>query len=232
MRKMLLLKSQANAVFEAIRGADLDPSEFEWEEIPCTVGSIEEKVIVSELVHKPTRYFFEFGLRSDLPYALYSPDRDGAGPGSAMVGGWAGLRVAFESWVGYLRREVLAPDLWASVSQARQLTDAASTEEPGNAAFRESEQKEISAALHEIKQFLFTTQSLTDEHRKFVTGRLDYLEASSKRMGRKDWFNLTAGVLLSIVVQIGLQSQAASELFRLAGNLLHNLFGGGPLALP
>ncbi len=140
------------------------------------------------------------------------------------IASWNEHRRVFFRWLDSLRREVASPDLWTTVSQEKVLTEAASG--VTNTPFTTKEQQYISQQLHEIKEYLFSTQDLSNQHREFVTRQLDYLKEAAKRQGRTDWLKMTVGTLLGIVMQTALTSEAARELFRFAGNALSQLLGG------
>lgn len=228
-KEHLILKTQANKLFQTIKQLGLDPLEFEWrreKNIP------EGTLIVSVLVHKPTEYYFHFGFLRGQEWCQRSPGPDRSVDeryGSA----WDSQEAHAHEWLSCLKREIETPDLWESVSQEKALVEAASAEGLSNTPFIEAEQQDISAKLDEIQQFLLAAHQFEESQKEFVRSRLDYLKDAAERMGRKDWLNLTTGTLLGIVVQTGLNSDAARELFRLAGNLLQSLFAGGmPPLLP
>ena len=61
---------------------------------------------------------------------------------------------------------------------------------------------------------------LNENQDKFIRQRLDYLAEASKRMGKKDWMNLTLGVLMNLILFLRLTSNTAGELMKVAGNTL------------
>lgn len=228
-----LLRSQANAVFEAIRSRGLDPSDFEWTEM--AYHAPERTIPV--LVHRPTGYHYEFDsfhyetfTDAGTEYiARFSPGHSDMVEESS-VHGWEGLLSVVGEWLVYLKREIEAPNFWAAVSEEKKLIEASSQEEE-NRPFNQDELRYIGQQLTEIKEFLFKTQELSESHKQFVTDRLDYLADAAGRVGRVDWKNQLVGVLLGIAMQTALTSDATRELFRFAWTALGQLFGGTP-ALP
>lgn len=99
-----LLRSQANQMFEAIRDAGWEPSEFEWQD---TAGHYSGNQ-VSALVHKSSGYYFTFDnvvdFRSRWSPGLQTLEDDGAS------GEWSAQIIMFGNWLTYLRREIDSPD--------------------------------------------------------------------------------------------------------------------------
>ena len=226
-----LKRSQANDVIVAIRNEGLDPAEFDWVRVPIEFYTHQ---IFLRLVHEPSDYYFEIQEttedgRTDIEF---SPGQKHPVEKRVIVGSWDIKLGCISGWLKLLKEELDTPDLWAAISQESQLVDAASEKDASNAPFNPEEQKKIAEQLEEIKEFLFTAQKLDEGHREFVTARLDYLKESSERMGRKDWLNNLVGVLFSIVIGAGLNSDAARELFRFAANTFSNVIGGLTHLLP
>ena len=75
MEKILILKTQANEIFQAMQSLGLDPSQFAWEEVP---SKITQGLAVSRLVHRPTGHYFMFDFRQRKHWIERSPG-DGVG---------------------------------------------------------------------------------------------------------------------------------------------------------
>lgn len=222
MEREILLQSQKNAVFNAIRQHELNPSDFAWQRRPSAHRS---EIRVDAISYRPSakKYYFEFGFSGLGRFAAFRPGWEVAVEVRRDIRSWDEHLRILNSWVSSLRREVEAPDLWATVSQEKALAEAASG--VANTPFTTEEQQYISQQLHEIKEYLFRTQDLSEQHREFVTRQLDYLKEAAKRQGRTDWLKMIVGTLLGIVMQTALTSEAARELFRFAGNALSQLLG-------
>ena len=194
MAERLLLRSQANTVFQAVREAGFDPELFGWETRP-TVSNDDFRV--STLLHRPTGYFFQFDLARGKQYCFYSPgedkDKDAQYPGT-----WEGQLAYAKRWLEYLKRETEAPDLWGSLLQERALHEGATSSEGEDRPLTESEIQYISTQLNELKEYIFQTQQLTSEQHDAVESRLNYLAASARRQTKTDWLHTLSGVLLSL----------------------------------
>jgi hypothetical protein len=213
-----LLKTQANDVLAIVMRHGFDPSAFRWSIEPSMHG----QGTASRLTHTPTSSFYLFdnggGPNNRRHVALFSP-----GPSEISEHRYFNLWAAHyghcESWIAALRREVDAPDLWASVQGERALWEATeSTKENTPLSIEEAEQ--VRVGIHEIRQFLLQIAADNKTHQAIVERRLDYLMASARRVGRIDWVNLAVGAIVSIVVQLGLTPEAGHEVLRMAGQLL------------
>jgi hypothetical protein len=231
MAKETLLKTQRNVVLSVLRQLGLEPSDFEWHEAESK--QVRDRM-VSVLIHRPSIYFYKFDfVYADRRYwhqAIYSPGEESAQGYSNKFWEWKNhLGVIRTEWLPNLKREIEAPDLWAAVSQEKQLVEAASSSKVENTAFTKDELGYISTQLREIKEFLFRTQPLSPEQKIFVEVRFTYLEESASRLGRVDWLNIVIATLFSLAVQVAFPPSAIRELFGFVGSALSQLFGGTPL---
>jgi hypothetical protein len=215
MKKSLILKSQRNSVFEEIRSAGLGPGAFRWTEVPSTNT---ENLLVSQLEHVPTEFFFKFDFHRDSHWTLYAPG-EGRAEEPRYPGSWDGQLSHLRKWLENLARELDAPDLWSTILEERALVASATGELP-NTTFAPEEQRRISLAVNELRVFLVATGQLSNEQVRFVSSRLKHLEDAATRLGRKDWITLAIGALTNIIVGIALAPDAARELLRMAGRLL------------
>lgn len=134
-------------------------------------------------------------------------------------------RGAEKTWLNCPKREITSPDLWASLSQEKELIAAASGDKVVNESFTKDQLPQVLGCLGEIKRHLITSQRLTEEHQRIVEARFDYLDEAATRLGRKDWLNALLGVLLSTAVTLGIGGDGARDLFSFAANTLRNLLG-------
>ncbi|MEI8013283.1 MAG: hypothetical protein WCH20_00455 [Nitrospira sp.] len=218
-----LLKTQKNQILILIQSASLDPREFEWEEREEAENFSHGEVTLHfhRLLHTPSGYAALFGEN----FLSYSPGPQGPNETERNIG-WTGKYLAVERWLTYLKREIDAPDLWASLAQEQELFSA----EPAgavNAPFNADEQVQIRKAVEEIRVFISSTYSLAGEPLATVNRKLDYLIDASTRVGRIDWKNIFVGALLSLALQqLSPSGPGLRELFAAAGHLLRHVLGG------
>ncbi len=104
-----------------------------------------------------------------------------------------------------------------------------------NTPFTTREQAQISRQLREIKNYLKTTRSLTEDQLTRVDERLDEADRASNRMGRKDWALLLSGTLLTMIVADLIPPDIVQHVYTMVLHGLGHLFGGsapGPGSLP
>ncbi len=225
--RMALLPSQRNKVLEAVRSAGFDASEFEWVEVETSLGEYPTKL------QHTSGYYYSFQIKNaSLWYASYTPGKQRPVGHSTVFRDWDDHLKWIPTWLINLRREIDAPDLWGLLSQEKPLVEAASNPEVGNTPFSVDEQQYISAQLNEVREFLFKTHDPSEEHRKFVIARLNYLAKAAASQGRVDWLNIMIGTFVGIIAKMAMSSEAAHELLRFVTNALSQLFGGTPMLPP
>lgn len=211
MKTVQLLRGQANDVYRAISDENLLPTDFEWQTKQC---HYDNEVVVSVLLHVPTQYCFVFDVFQKERICWCSPHagfRDLSFAGKPPD--WPATLEKVRAWLDAVAAEHFEPDLWSTNTDERALI-AQHFKEAGNSPFSPAEQARISAAVHELKQFLVSTGEYSESQLQFIEHRLAHLEESSKRLGRKDWITLAMGTLTNIVVGVALAPEAAREFIR------------------
>jgi hypothetical protein len=230
MTEKVILKSQANEIYQAIRDAGLDPMDFKWGKRKSKNVS---NLLVSELIHRPTGYFFVFDFTiAQLSFCMIRFPGLEAKWDEKFIDSWVSLLGGFNEWLTCIEREIKASDLWAAISQKTQLTEVASSSDITNEPFTPEEQEKIAVSIHEIKKYIITTHDPKGERAENVSNQLEYLVDASKRLGCKDWITIAIGVFFNIAVGLVLNSEAARGLFRFAATILHWVWDGAVLSLP
>jgi hypothetical protein len=99
-----------------------------------------------------------------------------------------------------------------------------------NSPFTPQEQKGIAERVAAIKADAQSRYRLTDQQMLVLEAKLDYVVEASKRMGRLDWRNLAAGVVLDMVREAALPTETTTKVFnQLLTAVSHML--GHPLQL-
>jgi hypothetical protein len=226
-----LLPTQRNAVFETIKEAGLDPSEFTWGTIR-TRASAAHNFDVPILMHEPSdsSFTFDFNAYTQEHIAYHTPGRDKPEEGW-RCSGWNNELTYVRWWLGLVKREYEAPDLWGELGKQRELMGG-ELALVGNAPFTPDEQRQIEAQLQETKAFVRKSFELTEAQYGAIEARLDYLVEASGRMGRVDWRTAFAGVFLTAIVMGMLPSDVVREVMEIALRGLAGLFGVDIPALP
>jgi hypothetical protein len=223
-----LTRTQKNTIFKLLTEAHFDPADFEWTEHPLnedtSMGIVQSRA--STLFHRPTQYYFTFGRI----YSRFVPGTKNKVEAKARTND--APADCFRLWLRRLRQEVDAPDLWATIGQEKALSTAAASADLDNRPFTAAEQALIIARLNETKRHLLDGQQFTAEQAELVAQRFEYLKESSTRMGRKDWFNVLYGGLITVIVGVALAPDAARSLLRLAATAFQSLLGVAQGVLP
>lgn len=228
-----LLRSQRNAVFRIIKEMGLTPAEFEWSAPPDPASQSPSFSDIfhtqwPKITHTPTGCYFSFGSSSvsnNQFYIKYFPSAEQFAETQIETdGSWSNTIRIFEIWLGIVLREHTEPDLWSTTDNKALIAEELTEFE--NSSFSLDEQVRISKAIVELKSFLLSTRQHSSEQIQFIEERLNHLDESAKRLGRKDWITLAMGTLTNIVVGVALAPDAARELVRNAGLLLGWIVGG------
>jgi len=209
----------------------LDPAEFNWQE----QSSVKQSAVrVHMLTHSPTGYYFIFEpFTTGTFYGEFSPgpSRWQGNTGDASVE-WDHLcKVFVHKWLGSLKQELTAPNLWEGISEQRKVAEVASSPQTGDTPFTREEQEYIAGRIGEIKQYL--SENLPPGQIQAIGAHLDELVDASRNMGRREWMIWTVGTIVNTVIQYGIQSNVANQLLRLVYSFFGHLLTGGtpPLQL-
>ena len=127
-------------------------------------------------------------------------------------------------WLEYLKREVEAPDLWASLAQEQEMLGVEPAEAV-NTPFNAEEQAQIKQGVDQLRSYLTDTYSLAGENLRVVNAKLDYLIGASKELGRVHWKDIFISTVISIAWQLALPAPGFHDMFRFAGQILRHVLG-------
>jgi hypothetical protein len=123
-----------------------------------------------------------------------------------------------------VKKEIEAPDLWATLLKSKQLVDVVTVGDTDNEPFSQTEQKYIAEKLTEIERYLTATEQVKAEDHQFLHNQFKYAIECSGRLGRKDWYMTIMGVLTSVVISAVFAPQRTEELFRMVAEAIAPLF--------
>jgi hypothetical protein len=234
---MPLTKSQRNRVFQAIEAVGLDPATFEWgaagrmlrhegtSSAFWFVKSLPDR-FVDRLRRRVSRALGDAALaESPTGYTLV----DGRASTSFAADNWEELEQAFQRWLYELRAELDEPDLWAQLGDGGGDGGYAGA----NSRFTEEEVGEIRAQLDKILEEVQEQSQLSAGEIKDLQDRFEYLKDAAARLGRLDWRNLVAGVMLTAITEAILPPETTRDILvtivRTLGHLyFHRMFPGLP----
>ena len=217
-----LTKTEKNRILKLILEYGPPPDDFEWSEKQREEYSYMSyrPYKASVLTHHPTGYYCIFGGRS----VTTSPGLNKKVEEVDHENRWEKKENACGRWLIDLKLEVEAPDLWASISQEKVLSTAASSAGLDNLPFTAAERVLISAKLDEIKGYLLESQQFAAEQAETVERQFEYLRESSQRLGRKDWLNALIGALMGQAINLALSPEVAKGLLVLAASSFQSLW--------
>jgi hypothetical protein len=214
-------KVDRNEIYQAIVAGGLDP-------VQCELNTTSRRM---RIVHLPSGSQFVIHRSIDLAVYLSGarydikslvPDEPDW-PRQAST--WADAVVQAQKWATGVESHAAIPDLWAEFQRGQTFFTDDKYQASDNAPFTPAEQTEISERLREIKEYVKKTYSLTEEQTSRIEARLDEAEAASRRMGRKDWVLLFAGVVFTLIVTDFLPPEVAQHILMMAVHELAHLFG-------
>lgn len=227
-----LLTTQGNEVLLAIERAGLKSAEFKWDKALSRFAGFEAPYYVPVLVHDPSgsSFTFDYDREAGQHYAIFTPGEE-APQEEERVGSWSSQLLYVRTWLGYVKREYQAPDLWGELGRQRELAGG-ELPEAENTPFTPDERLQIEAQLRETKALVRKSFELTEAQYRAVEDRLDYLAEAARHMRRIDWRNAFAGVFLTAVVNAVVPGDVVRDVLGLSLRGLAGLFGVDIPALP
>ena len=218
-----LLKIERNAVFTLVQQSGLEPSDFDWKtehiQEPGEYGVVYADASV--LLHKPTGFFYKFGVYSDQ----YSPGHaERIESVELSVQKWDVRIKAVAHWLSALKEEVEAPDLWQELLRERRLYRLASAPQLRNEQFSNDEKALVLKQLHTLREQIVSAHNLQSQQTEVLDRGLNYLGQSLDRFGKKDWLNLAIGTLINIAVAAAFSPTAAKDLLHGFTSAIRPLF--------
>ena len=208
-------------MFSVVQKVGMNPSEFEWAERPSRFRPQHPAPV---LVHSSSSHYFQFDVHPREGQCVFFTPGVGKYEESQIVGGWERMAPYIYTWLNLLKAEVSQPDMWESLASEKRLITNVQPGKPDDLPFNEDEIKRIDKSLLEIKEYLGSTQNLSEQQMKIIDARLRYLGEAAQRMGRKDWGLLVVGVLTNIAISAAFTPSTSHELFRFTGQVLDWVF--------
>jgi hypothetical protein len=230
-----ITKAERNLIFTAIKDAGLDPHK-------CRLTKNDSRNLKVE--HSATRSYIDISQRrwidKDRIWVMLSVPRLSTSSESALLPDsyldWGAVIIVVRNWAGLVleletllrqqeekrRSEDVMPDLWTLPPNL----DMPESEEVENTPFSPQEQETIAKQLREIKKYVKANYELADAKFARIEERLDEAEWASRRMGRKDWFLLFGGVVLTLIVNDLVPQTVVEGIYNSVIHSLGHLFGG------
>jgi len=214
-----LLTSQKNALYRLAQDDGWDTGRFRVDDRAYTNGRGS-----TVFDYADTDYRFEVYASSGWFSCEFSPG-DTTLQLSEGASTTSGLAALFRRWLRNLRRELDSPDLWALAGEGWTALGAGRDAAGDDAPFTTEERASIAEWARWSKRQVLEA-GVTGEALARANEKLDYLVEASERMPRLDWRNAALGVIIGMVIETALQSDAAHTLFNAIVNGLPRLLPG------
>lgn len=143
----------------------------------------------------------DFRFKTSMKGLFMSPGLDGGSTITANPGSWEPNLVKLEKWLSIIMLEKEIGNPWEEDEDNFYFySEINEGHEDGEASFTETEIKNISICLAEIKQYLLSNTALTQQQLNTIQSDIKRLEANSNKVSKKDWFFLLIGLLFSWVL--------------------------------
>lgn len=202
----MLLRSQKKAVFEMLRTAGFEPSDFEWS-LESTDG-----VAVERLSYREDAYYFQFSSYESGACCMSSP-------GAYQLveyeypRAWAQQADSFRNWAERLRREIACGDPWEALAKYRLAVAAGGGLDGPNETLSGAEVEQIARRLAALGEEIELAFELEGESSAFARERLAYLAEAAKRLKSRDWCYAAVGVCATMAMMLSLDEDQAGRLW-------------------
>lgn len=205
-----LLKVQEAEIIEIIRKKGFNPKDFTF--LPLKAQTAVDDISSEKILYKNQDYFFHFSSNRKL---IFSPGRGFITEGTDFTD-WISALAYVNLWLDNLKREVEIIDNWDSIINGS--IDYTKIRFESNTKFSDNELADIQKRLKEMQTKLLEMQAFDQESVKIINNNFDYLNESSKRVGRKDWVLLFIGTIITFAPSIFTQ-----ENMRLVGHYANEI---------
>lgn len=217
-----LLNTGKQDVFEVIRQGELDPFAFEWKDAKSSDDSISRLVFKGQ----PT-YYFDFDVSSEGKWWPRCSPFGGRRDVRFSATEWPSLLGLVGRWINDLKKELNTPDPWEALPSYTGVAELRVSPQVANNQFTFTETEQVAKALGQIRKLMLEHIKGSKAHEQLLDQQLTYLIDSSKRMGRKDWFNLAIGALINLAMAIALPQEVTKQVFEILrdslGGIVHFL---------
>lgn len=186
-------------------------------------------------IHRSTIRFFpdrNYAVRAeDIPIRYNKPDGSPSAPpllkrthGSVYFQNWEWVLKRYMEWLRFVHAYVIEPDLWELSKQAN---IGADTSPIDNSPFTEEQHSHIHVLVGQVMTFVKEDDAISEDRLKRIEEKLDYMDQSAQRLGRKDWLNIVISQLLSIATAAAMTPERTQALSRIVTEALKPVYGVG-----
>lgn len=192
---------------------------FFWEDAQSPMGR--SPVSVARFTSEKA-YYFMFDFYNEKFIAQCSPwgnQREAR----FTIGTWAAVSQYVTRWIGYVKNELNTPDPWKALPGYTGVADLRVAPDVVNTQFTFGETEKVARALDDIRRLLLDQARGSREQIALISAELASLTESSKRMGRKDWFNLAIGTVINLAITISMPPDVTRQIFQILRDALSGI---------
>lgn len=175
-----------------------------------------------KLIHQPSKFFMEFSCDQKFHHIRYSPSKEiieNTVPNLAL---WEKVLLHVTQWCVALKQEIDAPDLWSQMEKYTAYLSLPVTEDLPNEPISAVDAEEIEDRLYKFADKVEKRFNLVDDDNKFLRNRIDYLVDAAKRSSKRDFVNLSIGVIATIAMSLAISPEKAKTLWQLFRDALQH----------
>lgn len=214
---MKLLTSQKNQIYNYLMVKHyFSPNQFKLDE--TEYGG----KFTTSLKFINSEYYFNFLEDTEYVgfYLNYSPGRELIRETTSNVKWDIGFD-HFITWLGNLERELKSPNLWDRFQT--EISGIQLSSNFDNSKFTISEYEKLTQKLNFIAERLSSISMLENQQKEIIIS-LERLADLAKDLNRFDWKNLFIGTMMSIIIQLNINPQNASSLWKLIKDVFNDYF--------
>jgi hypothetical protein len=214
---MKLLVSQKDSLYDLVEKNGLSPTQFEFIE---TASTMTNGQIATKLKLKGSEFFFSFETVSgNKPhYSIYSPG-EFSYDATSYPGFWFEQFNVVSNWLIYLKREINTPNKWERLY--KEMSEIYFKSDNNDTKFSVLEFEDIKAKIISLKTGIKLIGFSSEEISVF-DNKLNYLIEQAKEMNKFDWKSLFIGTIISIIIQLTVNTANAKELWDLIKKVFSN----------
>jgi hypothetical protein len=212
----MLLPSQQRTALEICGRHRVPSHQFEW--VETVNGDPEQLPRVHQLRDTSTGYSFTFDFYpAGNMLDISSPGENERIHKSGPLSQWSSRWKNVEAWAEYLAREIDALQFLETAMHDAPTLQRYSLESTDNDPFAPDEIKILLARLQAVENRVLEAQSFNASEAQFVREQFDHLRREASTAGRGSGFQMTIGVMVSIIAAF-FQGDAARQLWQFLGS--------------
>jgi hypothetical protein len=228
-----MLKQHKNAFLEAIQKSGLDPTLFSTSEIDPLEGtgsftrfmSIFSKytspvftiVVTNTPISFSVRHiqssFYEFHYR----FVRFKPGFPDSGV--MRANSVEEILREFNDWLMNAAAKYIednqVPDFWEQIELYKSFVSSSTPRKQNASEFTEEEKDDLRRSVQQFRHLIIENFEPSEKQTEFIDEQLDYLSKAVDRLNRFDWRSLALSIVISIAINLSVDTEKGRLLFRL-----------------